>query len=75
MKIKYIKEHSGQGGKVGTETEVPDYIGKHLIRFGYAEESGLQQLAEATKEVSANDGLENGSDKPKGNVRGGQAGA
>lgn len=73
MKIKYIKDHIGQGAVANQEVEVADDIAKHLIRFGYAEESGLQQLAKIEQEVYAHGDLKDGFNKPKGNVRSGQA--
>lgn len=53
IKIEFIKDHEGQGKKVGEFGEYEEWIAKHLIRFGYGKESGLQRPAKVGKEVQA----------------------
>ncbi len=55
MKITFIKNHEGQKAKVGDEKEIEDFLGKHLIRFGYAQaSSGLHGLETASKKAGKN---------------------
>ena len=53
IKIEFIKDHEGQGKKVGEFGEYEEGIAKHLIRFGYGEESRLQRPTKSGKEVQA----------------------
>lgn len=49
MRIKFIKDHVGQQKRVGDEVEIEDHLGKHLMRFGYANE--LPRLDKTPKKV------------------------
>lgn len=51
IKIEFIRYHSGQGKNAGEFEEYEEGIAKHLIRFGYGKECGLQRPSKAGKEV------------------------
>jgi len=55
MRIKFIKNHEGQKVAVGDEKEIDNFLGKHLIRFGYAQAiSGLHGFETASKKAGKN---------------------
>ncbi len=67
MRIVFIKDHAGQQKKAGDEMEIEDNLGKHLIRFGYAE-SGLQRHEGISKKAGKNVEKQEGDNDTQSNA-------